>query len=251
MKLAVAGKGGVGKTTVSAGMVKRFAKAGYTVYAVDADPDACLGMALGLPEDRLASLLPVIEMREEIAQKTGGGGAFYSLNPPVDDFLQKYTVISDNVRFFRMGGVKQGGSSCYCRENTFLHALVDNLFLDQKDAVVMDMGAGIEHLTRGTTKGVDVIIVVTEPSRVSVNTAQTVIKLAQDLGVKRIGVVANKVRNEKEKAFVHSQFPSNDVLGFLPYDEGILEVAMGLSGAAGENLEVELDRIFEKLLALK
>lgn len=250
MKLAVAGKGGVGKTTVSSGLVQRFVNAGYTVYAVDADPDSCLGNALGLPDDRLEKLKPVIEMREEIAAHSGGTGAFYSLNPRVDDFLEEYTITQGKLRYLRMGGIKQGGSSCYCRENTFLRALVDNLFLDKEDVVVMDMGAGIEHMTRGTTKGVDMIVVVTEPSKVSISTALTVKKLAAELGVNRIGLVGNKIRNQAEMDFISSHFSQDEILGFLPYDEGVLQQAMGIEQAAGGDHLSGLDRIFGKLTKL-
>ncbi|MDD2420576.1 MAG: AAA family ATPase, partial [Heliobacteriaceae bacterium] len=180
--------------------------------------------------------------------QTGGTGAFYSLNPRVDSFLERYTVVNGKINFFRMGGIKRGGSSCYCRENTFLHALVANLFLESKDVVVMDMGAGIEHLTRGTVKGVDLIVVVTEPTRASVNTAQTVIGLAQDLGVQRLGVVANKIRNDREKAFIHHLFPTGKVLGTIPFDERLMEAAMGIGGDTVPEIEAALDEVYSQVI---
>ena len=161
------------KTSVSASLAKLFAQNGYRVYAVDADPDASLGLALGIPDEALAKVVPLIEMQEVIKGKSSGGGAFYSLNPDVDDVLEQYSIVHGNIHFLRMGGIKPGGSACYCRENSFLYAVVDALLLGKDDVVILDMGAGIEHLTRGTSKGVDMMVVVSEPSKTSTQTAKS------------------------------------------------------------------------------
>ena len=226
MKIAISGKGGVGKTTMAANLAKLFRNEGFNVYAVDADPDSSLGLALGISEERLKEIRPVIEMKELMDQQTGGG-AIYTLNPAVDHIIDEYSIQLDGIRFLRMGGVKQGGSACYCRENTFLRALVNSLILDNKDIVILDMGAGIEHLTRGTSGGVDLMIVVTEPGRASIQTARIVENLARELGIKDIRFIANKVRTDKEETFIREHFAGKELLGIQRYDEVISDKAMG------------------------
>ena len=233
MKLAISGKGGVGKTTIAAALIKLFSETHRMVYAIDADPDVCLAAAVGIPDDITAELKPLVEMKELISSKTGGQGAFFTLNPKVDDDLESYCISHDNIRYLRMGGVKKGGSACYCRENSFLHAVVSSLLLEKEDVVIMDMGAGIEHLSRGTARGVDLMLVVVEPSLNSVNTAGLVKKLAADLGIKKVRIIGNKIRNEREKEFISKSFQDKEVLGFIGFDENVWESAMSRSVAAG------------------
>ncbi|AGL01494.1 AAA family ATPase [Desulfoscipio gibsoniae] len=248
MKIAISGKGGVGKTTIAAALAKIFSQNGGTVYAIDADPDACLAAGIGIPEEEALKLKPVVEMRDAIRNKIGDG-AFYNLNPKLDDFLDDYSYKLGNIRFLRMGDPKKGGSECYCRENTFLHALVTSLLLDQKDTVIMDMGAGIEHLSRGTARGVDMMLVVVEPSRNSVNTAKNAQRMASDLGIKKVGVIANKIRTDKEKEFIESSFPGNIILGFIKFSESILANAMEPSRATefGGELLAEMQQVCLKI----
>jgi CO dehydrogenase maturation factor len=247
MKIAVSGKGGVGKTTVSANLARLFTQKGYKVYAVDADPDSSLGLALGIPEQELASIRPVIEMREFIGDKVGNG-AFYTLNPPVKDVADQFSIEINGIRFLRMGGIKQGGTDCYCRENTFLKAVVDSLLLDTKDIVILDMGAGIEHLTRGTSGGVDLMLIVTEPGKSSVQTARIVEKLATDLKVRDIRFIANKVRTEKEKDFILKNFGREELLGILHYDETISDQSMGIVKIPAEVDNTEFSEILSLLI---
>jgi CO dehydrogenase nickel-insertion accessory protein CooC1 len=201
VKIAITGKGGVGKTTLAAGLINLFAQRGFQVYAVDADPDVSLGTTLGVPEETLAAQPPLVEMRELIKERTGAQGGFFVLNPQVDDVLDKYSIDIGNIKLLRMGGYKNAGSSCYCPENAFLNAIVNSLLLGNKDVVILDFGAGIEHLTRGTARGVDLMLIVTEPTKVSVDTAKVIQTLSSEMEISDVKVVGNKVRTEKENMY--------------------------------------------------
>lgn len=249
MKIAITGKGGVGKTTLAAGLAKLFAQRGYQVYAVDADPDISLGTTLGVSEEKLAAQPPLIEMRELIKERTGAGGALYILNPQVDDVLDKYSIDIGNIKLLRMGAYKQAGTACYCPENSFLNAVVNSLLLGNRDIVILDFGAGIEHLTRGTAKGVDLMLIVTEPTKVSVDTARVIKNLAKETGVSKIKIIGNKVRNAREKEFLLNSFNEDEVLGILDYSEELWEQSM-LDDPQGleETLVYSASNIFNKII---
>lgn len=226
VKIAVSGKGGVGKTTVAANLIYLFAKNGFNVFAVDADPDASLGLTLGIEQQRLASLTPLVDMKEVIEEKSGGKGAFYNLDPDVEDVIDNYSLQQGRVRFLIMGGIKQGGSACYCRENSFLNAILNSLLLDKQEVVVLDMSAGIEHLTRGTARGVDFMLVVTEPTRTSIKTAGLVKRLSAELGIKNVKILGNKVRKEEEIKYLQDNFSPGEIIGVLPFEEKVWERSM-------------------------
>ncbi len=225
MKLAVSGKGGVGKTTFAALLIRTFNEQGKRVLAIDADPDANLAAALGIPNPQ--SITPIANMKALIEERTGakGGsmGSFFRLNPKVDDLPEKLSVAVDHIKFMRLGGVKKGGGGCICPESTLLKTLVTHILLARDEVVVMDMEAGIEHLGRGTASAMDKLIVVVEPGRRSVDTAHNIKRLATDIGLNRIYLVGNKIRGEADRRFLEKYVIGLEWLGFLPYDEEIIE----------------------------
>lgn len=225
MKIAVSGKGGVGKTTFSSFLIKALAEDGKKVLAIDADPDANLAQALGV--DKNAEITPISEMKEIIEErteaKTGTMGSFFKLNPKVDDLPEKLSINLDNIRLMVLGGVKTGGAGCICPESTMLKALVRHIVLARDEAVVLDMEAGLEHLGRGTAMAVDRLVVVVEPGRRSVETAHQILKLAGEIGLKKLSFVGNKIRSEKDKEFFYKYMPDFDFLGFIPFSEEIIE----------------------------
>ena len=225
MKIAVSGKGGVGKTTFSALFIRSLADEGKKVLAIDADPDANLAQALGVKDS--TRLTPISKMKELIEERTetklGSMGAFFKLNPKVDDLPEKLSVEADGVRIMILGGVQKGGSGCICPESTLLKNLVRHLVVDRNEVVILDMEAGLEHLGRGTAMAVDRLIVVVEPGKRSLETARQIHQLAGDLGVKNLSLVGNKIRSEKDKDFLIKNVGPLDFLGFIPFEMEIIE----------------------------
>ncbi|NQU15686.1 MAG: AAA family ATPase [Desulfobacteraceae bacterium] len=225
MKIAVSGKGGVGKTTFASFLIKALADEGKKVLAIDADPDANLAQALGVKNSD--EIVPISQMKELIEERTeakvGTMGSFFKLNPQVGDLPEKLSVEVDGIRVMVMGGVKKGGAGCICPESTLLKSLVRHIVLARDEAVVLDMEAGLEHLGRGTAMAVDRLVVVVEPGRRSIETAHQVRKLAGDIGVKRLNFVGNKIRSEKDRDFLLKEMPDFEFLGFIPYRAEIIE----------------------------
>ena len=250
MKIAISGKGGVGKTTFTANFARWLSQKEITVLAVDADPDASLGTVLGISDEVLADLKPIVDMKELIEERMGGSGTFYPLNPNVDDILEDYCISLGPLRFFRMGNIKGGGTSCYCKENSFLQALVNSLILGEQDTVILDMGAGIEQLTRGTALGVDVLVIVTEPTKVSTQTVKVIQQLALELGIPRVVIVGNKARNSKDESFLRDRFSSDQLIGIIPYSDELLEMSIntGNDELLGGSLGVQLNTIYQRII---
>lgn len=225
MKIAISGKGGVGKTTFTSFLIKALADSGRKVLAIDADPDANLAQALGVEKD--LRITPISDMKEIIEErteaKTGTMGSFFKLNPKVDDLPESLSIKLGNIKLMVLGGIKTGGSGCICPESTMLKALVRHIVLARDEAVVLDMEAGLEHLGRGTAMAVDRLIVVVEPGRRSVETANHILKLAGDIGLKKLSFVGNKIRSEKDIEFFNTHMKGFDFLGFIPFSEEIIE----------------------------
>jgi CO dehydrogenase maturation factor len=253
MKIAISGKGGVGKTLLTSLLCRAFAAARYSVIAIDADPDANLAVSLGFPNaDRI---IPISEMKELIEERTGAksgeSAPFFKMNPKVSDIPEKYAVRQDNISLMVMGRVKRGGAGCYCPENALLQALMTHLLLSQNEVVVMDMAAGIEHLSRGTARMVDILLIVVEPGRQSIETAERINGLAKDLGIKNVAIVGNKIRSDIDKEFLRKSLPAFTFFGFLPYDSRVNEADMAGRpiDQASPDINNEVSAIYQKLVA--
>ena len=225
MKIAVTGKGGVGKTTFAATLARLYAEEGKHVLAADVDPDANLGLALGFTEEVLDSIVPITKMRKLVQERTGADddNKFYKINPKVDDIPNTYSKTYKDVKLLVLGTVDTAGSGCVCPEHVMLKRIINHLVLRSDDVVIMDMEAGLEHLGRGTTDGMDQFVVVIEPGARSIQTYKNVKRLAEGLGVKQVRVVANKVRNEDDEEFIKSRIPAEDLLGFIHYNTEVID----------------------------
>ena len=221
MKLAITGKGGVGKTTLTSLLALIYSTEGNKVIAIDANPDANLATALGISAEESSRITPIAELQELIQERTGAKpssfGTFFKLNPKVDDIPEKFSIQKDGIKLLVMGTVKRGGSGCLCPEGALLKNLVSHLVLSRSEVVVMDMDAGVENLGRGTAKGVDAFVIVVEPGQRSFQTARAIRDLAKDLGVKKCYVVGSKTHNDDERQFIIDSLPDFDVLGFINY----------------------------------
>lgn len=245
MKLAVTGKGGVGKTTLAALLSRVFAEEGRRVIAVDADPDANLAQALGVPREVRRSIRPIAEMSDLIEERTGAArgsmGGVFRLNPKVDDIPSLIGTPHDGVTLLVMGRSKAASSGCYCPENVLLRRLLRHLVTERDEVVVVDMEAGIEHLTRGTAEAVDAFLIVVEPGQRSIQTARTVSDLAGQLGISAVAVVANKVRHERDLRFIESEIGALRIMGAIPFDEYLMDAdirgeAPHVRGRAGDEV---------------
>ncbi|MBI2934825.1 MAG: AAA family ATPase [Chloroflexi bacterium] len=227
MKIAVTGKGGVGKTTLSSLLARAFAEDGFIVLAIDANPDPNLAMALGVRPEVIEQMVPISRMAELIEERTGAkpgaSGSYFKLNPRVEDIPDRLAILVDGIKLLYMGTVVKGGGGCICPESTLLKSLTTHLVLRRSEVVVMDMDAGFEHVGRGTASGVDAFVVVVEPGQRSLQTARVIGKLAKDIRVTRIFVVGSKTRNEDERNFIRENLPGFKVVGFLDYNPKIGE----------------------------
>ncbi len=225
MKIAVTGKGGVGKSTLSAVLAHLARRDGRTVLAVDSDPDANLAFALGIPEEQRRKIVPLSQQKELIEERTGAKikqfGQIFKLNPHVADVADRFGFKFQGINLLVFGAIEAGGSGCACPENTFLRNLLSHIVLQRDEFVVADMEAGIEHLGRGTASGVDVMAVVVEPTSQSVGTARSILALAPQIGVRHVALVGNKVGGDSDRAHLEDSLGAQKLLGFIPYSDRI------------------------------
>jgi CO dehydrogenase maturation factor len=252
LKIAVSGKGGVGKSTLSAAIARILSARGHKVLAIDADPDANLASAFGMPPETKSRIRPVAQERDLIEQRTGakfgGQGQMFNLSPEVSDIAEKYGIQFNGVSLVVLGAVRSGGSGCACPENAFLKKLIRHLVLHERETVVVDMEPGIEHLGRATAGGVDAMIIVLEPGTRSRETAQRIITLSHDIGLsEKLFFVLNKMRNTRDLEAV-SSLGLDKVLGSIPFDERFIDAdCRGISVFDMDGTE-DLKLCFEKIV---
>lgn len=249
LKLAIAGKGGVGKTSLSAALAQSLARSGQRVLAVDADPNNCLGRALGLPEELMEGITPLSEMTDLLSERAGGArSGFFSLNPEVEDLLARFRVEHDGVSLLVMGTVDEPGAGCVCPESAVLKALMRHLVELPEYAIIMDMEAGLEHLGRGTAAHIGGLLIVVEPTAASARTALRIARLAQGFKLKLPGVVLNKATSEAAREKVLPYLDDLDLVATLPADPSIAtSEAIPTTGPYAEAVE-ELRGKLESML---
>jgi CO dehydrogenase maturation factor len=251
MKLAITGKGGVGKTTLTALLAYAYAARDYQVLAIDADPSPCLGAALAFPQEKLRTLTPVARMDELIYERTGAKpgttGGYFKLNPRVDDIPDRFSAVHAGIRLLEMGAVEMGGAGCICPESAILRSLTTHILLRREEVVLLDMYAGVEHLGRATADAVDAMLIVVEPTARSLGTADQIKALAEDIHVEKLYLVGSKVQDGEDRNYIEARSPGLRVIGWLSDDprarqadrEGLAlyHLAPEFAQAAGEIVE--------------
>jgi CO dehydrogenase maturation factor len=251
MKIAISGKGGVGKTTLAAALSLLMAQKDRKVLALDADPDSNLASALGISEEQQRTIVPISRQVALIEERTGAKvkqyGQIFKLNPEVSDIADKYATVHNGVALLVLGAIEGGGTGCACPENVLIRALVTDLVLYKDDALIMDMEAGIEHLGRATARGVDVMLVVLEPGLRSIDSAHRIIRMAGEIGLHTIQFVANKVYGSEDEKFINEAFPDYELLGIIPYSEKFRQSDRNGQSVLN-NLDLNLLKNFESIL---
>jgi len=254
MKLAVTGKGGTGKTTVAGILACYFQNDGYQVLAVDADPDANLASAIGIPAEQARSIIPISHERQLIKERTGASpkqfGQLFKINPEVKDIPDRFCINFQGIKLLVMGAVQKGGGGCACPENTLLRSLLSEIILNRNEVVIVDMEAGIEHLGRATSQSINKMLIIVEPGSRSISTAKMIMKLAKEIGIKSFGIIGNKIQNEQQRSWVSRQFPPNLILGMISYHEIIRDsdlLQQPLIQLLDENLRTEFNKIYQAI----
>jgi CO dehydrogenase maturation factor len=254
MKIAISGKGGVGKTTLAGVMARILGERGHRVLAIDADPDSNLGSAIGFTLDEVSRLKPLAGMEEFIEERTGAKkgqyGTFFKLNPKVDDIPDRFSIEKGGVKLIILGSILQGGGGCFCAENVLLKSFLSHVLIERDEYVIVDMEAGLEHLGRGTTEYMDALVIVVEPGQRSFQTAHQVKRLATDLGIKNVFIVGNKVTGDDDIALMKQSLAEFPLLGFMGHNAKIVEAdKQGLSPYdIDERTRLEVGRIVDALI---
>ena len=249
MKIAITGKGGVGKTTIAAFLAKAWVKKGFKVLAIDSDPVSSLAEALGYPHPE--KIIPLSEMADLIEERTGAKpgkiGQMFKLNPKVDDLPEKIAYEHEGIKIIVMGGVKTGGSGCVCPENSLIKSLVSHLLLDRNERVVIDMEAGVEHLGRATAEAVNWMIAVVEPGLRSIQAAIRIKELAKQIGIKNVVAVGNKIKSPDDVNFITKNIDKIKIIGNIPYSDLIIKLDQRESTGLNQKIDQEIGKIISFL----
>ena len=225
LKIAIGGKGGVGKTTICAVWSLLFAESGFDVLAIDADPNANLALAFGIPSQQHPQ--PLINMKELIAERTGttkdAAGAYFKLNPKVSDLPRKYWFETNGLKLLVLGAITQAGAGCACPEGAFLKALLTHTILQRKELVIVDLAAGVEFMGRASIQGIDVLVVVVEPGGRSIETAINIARMGRELGIKHVAAILNKITAPAQAETIKSQLADMTVLAEIDYNPAVQE----------------------------
>jgi CO dehydrogenase maturation factor len=218
MKIAVSGKGGAGKTTVAALVAGELVRRGFRVTAIDADPNPTLAVGLGFPA---APITPLAEMADEIEERVGSAGVI-RLNPRFDDLVDRIAVSRDGLQLIVAGGISKGGAGCACPQGILLRRLLEHVVLGLEEAVIIDLEAGLEHLGRRTAEAADALLVVVDPTNASVETTHRIVRLAADIGLRHVFLVANRITDPADLAFITQRLPDIELAGAIPYSPAVV-----------------------------
>ena len=254
VKIAIGGKGGVGKTTVCAIWAQLFAESGFNVLAIDADPNTTLASAFGIAPQQCPE--PLIRMKQLIAERTGTGkeavGAYFRLNPKVSDLPEKYWLEANGLKLLVLGAITQAGAGCACPEGAFLKALLRHTILQRQELVLVDLAAGVEFMGRASVQGIDAFVAVVEPGGRSIETANNIAKMAKELGIGCVGTIANKIAEPAQTEVIKSQLKDTVLLGTLGYSRSLQEADLRRAPVFGADAEVteQLKQAKNKLVEL-
>jgi len=254
MKFAVSGKGGTGKTTIAGILAHLFVGDGYHVLAVDADPDANLASAIGIPEDDADSITPISKQSQLVTERTGAKprqfGQLFKMNPRVSDIPDAFCLEHKGIKLLVMGAIQKGGAGCACPENVLLRSLLSEIILNRDEVVIVDMEAGIEHLGRATAGAINKMLIVVEPGSRSIATAQMIMRLSEDIGLRDFGIIGNKIRTDWQKKWIKKQCEPLPVLGLIPYSDAIQDSDLNrksLIETIDTGARSEFDKIYSAL----